>query len=59
MDNLLKDINKVIQKIADRDNINLPSPGGYRLKNDGFWEFVKGEGEYQLKDGHMQWILKR
>ena len=57
MDDLLRDITKVIRKIADRDGIEL-LPGGYRLKSDGLWEFVEGEGEYELKDGHMQWILK-
>ena len=58
MDDLLRDINRVIRKIADRDGIELPPTGGFRLKKDGLWEFVEGEGEYQLKDGHMRWILK-
>ena len=60
MDDLLKSIRKVCEKIAERDGFQLPPVGGYRIRKDGsgLWEFIHGEGMYMEKDGHMQWILK-
>ena len=56
VDKLLSDINKYCAKIAERDGFKLPGVGGWARKNDGYWEFVKGRGEYVKKDGEWQWL---
>ena len=58
VDKLLSDINKCSAKIAERDGFKLPKVGGWARKNDGYWEFVKGRGEYVKKDGEWQWLKR-
>ena len=57
MDDLIKNINDCCRKIAERDGFELKTIGGYRLRENGLWEFVEGDGEYKLLNGEMQWIL--
>jgi len=54
---LLNNINDVVAKIAERDNIKLPPVGGYFKLPNGKWDFLPGKGEYKMKDGEMQWHL--
>ena len=57
LEQLVKDINKCCAKIAERDEIELPKVGGYIKKDNGFWDFIEGEGEYKKIDGDWQWCL--
>lgn len=62
LEKLLKDINRVCAKIAERDGFELPKVGGYIKVGDngygGSWDFIEGPGSYKKIDGEMQWVLK-
>ena len=58
VDKLLSDINNCCAKIAERDGFKLPEVGGWAKKDDGYWDFVKGEGGYVKKDGEWQWLKR-
>ena len=59
LNKLLSDINKCCAKIAERDGFELPKVGGWRKKDDGYWDFIEGPGDYVKKDGEWQWVLKK
>ena len=54
---ICKNINESCKAIAKRDGFELPPVGGYYKKQNGFWEFREGEGDYQKINGEMQWVL--
>ena len=57
---LLSNINECCKALAKKNNITLPSVGGFvKIPNaqGGSWSFIHGEGEYREKDGVMQWHL--
>ncbi len=56
LNSLLININSVCEQIAERDGFELKI-GGY-VKRNNTWEYVKGNGSYEKKDGEWQWKLK-
>lgn len=63
LEKLLKGINHVCAKIAERDGFELPKIGGFaKVGNNGCggsWAFIEGPGSYKKIDGGMQWVLKK
>ena len=61
LNDLIKDINKCCEAIAQRNGITPCTVGGFvKIPNEfgGSWSFLPGKGEYREKDGVMQWHLK-
>tara|TARA_B110000444_G_C18562054_1_gene465286 strand:- start:389 stop:616 length:228 start_codon:yes stop_codon:yes gene_type:complete len=59
VDKLLSDINKCCVKMAERDGFELPKVGGWIKKQDGYWDFIEGKGNYKKIDGEWQWDLEK
>lgn len=60
LNDLVENINKCCEALAERNGITFPPVGGYvKLPNEfgGSWSFLPGKGKYREKDGVMQWYL--